>query len=184
MNPIKPASISNVKGSSLGIILVLFILLVIVTRVFAPAYPYYANGNVGGSINGNGNGNGDGSSGVQGTKGFTLENRMALGYSLVFIEKFYNAYDPTPTYPIGVNSNARIEVSNTILGTSSGGAWYDIHLWGEKVAELGFTMVNRAGTALGKSEFSGITIDADPGYSFNYQTSTPSRNDQWLRITL
>lgn len=180
MNPIKRASISNVNGSSLGIILVLFILLVIVIRVFTPAYPYRTNDNIGGNVNGNG----DGSSGAQGTQGFTLENRMASGYSLVFIKKFYNAYDPTPIYPIEVNNNARIEVSNTVLGTSYGGAWYDIHFNDEKVAELGFTMVNRAGTVLGTSRFDSITIESDPGYRFNYETSTPSRSNQWLRITL
>ncbi|OXM15908.1 hypothetical protein [Paenibacillus herberti] len=181
MDSMKSASISNVKGSSLGIILVLFILLVIVTCVFFPASPYPANGNA----NGNSNGNGGDSTGILATKGFNLENRMAVGYTLVFIEKFYDAYDPNPTTPIGFNSNAHFEVQTKVLGVTTGGAWYDVHFRGEKVGELTFSMINRNATAFGNNEIKYVTLTSEPGYNFNYQTSSPSRSgDPWLRITL
>ncbi|SDT44181.1 hypothetical protein SAMN05444162_4309 [Paenibacillaceae bacterium GAS479] len=178
MPPIQLASISSFASPRLGVILVLFILLVIVTRILAPAStPYYTNGN----NNGNENDNGDNSLGILGSKGFTLENRTRDGYTFVFIASFSNARNPTPITPIPNGRNANIEVNDAGFNRSSlGEAWYDIHFQGNKVGDLRFGMSNRSTIPFQSSYFYDVFVT--PGFA--YQTESSLTSNPVLRIRL
>ncbi|OXM12978.1 hypothetical protein [Paenibacillus herberti] len=172
MDHFQPASISNVKGSSLGVILVLFILLVIVTRVFFPVSPYCVNGNS--NVNSN--------DPIYGTKGFDLWNEIGDGYTLVF-RKTYGLTSPPDSLTISYNNRAHFEVDNLAFRVSTGGALYDINFQGNKIGSLEFTMVNRVGRLYEPNEINNVILTPTP--HFIYTRREPLYyGDPWLRIRL
>ncbi|MCM3746233.1 hypothetical protein M3223_02570 [Paenibacillus pasadenensis] len=81
--------ISSVNGKNLGIILVLFILLITVTSVFAPKYLL--------NNNSTGQGSPEGSVGIAGTQTFTIANYSSVLLGLTAISGDANPPEPSGT---------------------------------------------------------------------------------------